>query len=92
VNQSVRVFLAKYFKGLSNFNFAIGAILNLLFEFQRFGKGSGNKRDKARGVKDQLILIVFSVCDLKAHRARERLGDTIFLAWLVNEHKVVVSK
>jgi hypothetical protein len=33
VNQSARAFLAEYFESLGNFDFAIGAILNLLFEF-----------------------------------------------------------
>jgi hypothetical protein len=52
VNQSARAFLIEHFEGLSNFDFAIGAILNFLFEFQRFGKGSSGKHDKAREVKD----------------------------------------
>jgi hypothetical protein len=47
VNQSVRAFLAKHFQGLDNFDFAIGAVSNLLFECQGFGKGSGSKRDEA---------------------------------------------
>jgi hypothetical protein len=42
VNQSARSFLTKYFKGLGDFNFAIGAISNFLFEFQRFSKGGGS--------------------------------------------------
>jgi hypothetical protein len=32
VNQSARAFLAEYFEGLSNFNFTIGAVSNLLFK------------------------------------------------------------
>jgi hypothetical protein len=48
VNQSVRAFPVEYFEGLSNFDFAIGAISNLLFKFQRFGKSSSGKRDKVK--------------------------------------------
>jgi hypothetical protein len=33
VNQSARAFLVEYFKDLGNFDFAIGTISNLLFEF-----------------------------------------------------------
>jgi hypothetical protein len=84
VNQSARAFFAEYFEGLGDFNFAIRAISNLLFEFRRFGKDGGSKRGEAKGVKDQLILIVFSICDLKAYQARERISNTVFLAWLVN--------
>jgi hypothetical protein len=68
VNQSARAFLAEYLEGLSNFDFAIRAILNLLFKFQRFGKGGGGKRGQVRGVKDPLIPIVFSIHDLEARR------------------------
>jgi hypothetical protein len=46
VNQLVRAFFTKHFKGLSNFDFTIGAVSNLLFECQGFGKGSGSKRNK----------------------------------------------
>jgi hypothetical protein len=46
VNQFTRAFLAEYFKGLSDFNFAIGAVSNLLFKCRGFGKGSGGKHDK----------------------------------------------
>jgi hypothetical protein len=84
VNQSVRAFLAKYFESLSNFDFTIEAILNLLFESQRFGESGGGKRDEVFRIKNQLVPVVFSVRDLEAHRARERIGTIIFLAWLVN--------
>jgi hypothetical protein len=47
VNQSARIFLAKYFEGLSNFDFAIGAVSNLLFKCRRLGEGSGSKHNKA---------------------------------------------
>jgi hypothetical protein len=84
VNQSARAFLAKNFKSLSDFNFAIGAVSNLLFECWGFGKGGGGKRDKAFGIEYQLIPIIFSVRDLEARGTRERVSDTVFLAWLVN--------
>jgi hypothetical protein len=84
VNQSVRAFLTKYFEGLSDFDFAIGAVLNLLFECRGFGKGGGSKCGEAFRVQNQLILIVFGVRDLEARGTRERVGDTIFLARLVN--------
>jgi hypothetical protein len=42
VNQSARSFLMEYFKGLGDFDFAIGAISNFLFEFQRFSEGGGS--------------------------------------------------
>jgi hypothetical protein len=84
VNQSARAFLAKDFEGLSNFNFVIGAVSNLLFECQGFGKGSGGKRDEAFRVQNQLILIVFSIHNLEARGTRERVSDTVFLARLVN--------
>jgi hypothetical protein len=84
INQSARAFLAKYFESLSNFNFMIGAILNLLFECRGFGEGGGGKCDKAFGVKDQLILIILSIGGLEAQGPRERAGNTIFLARLVN--------
>jgi hypothetical protein len=42
----------EYFKSLSDFDFAIGAILNLLFEYWWFGKGGSSKHDKMREVKD----------------------------------------
>jgi hypothetical protein len=84
VNLSTRAFLAKYFKGLDDFDFAIGAVLNLLFECQGFGEGSGSKRDEAFRVHNQLIQIVFRVCDLEAQGTRERVGNTVFLARLVN--------
>jgi hypothetical protein len=84
VNQSARAFLAKYFKGLGNFDFAIGAVSNFLFEFRRFGKDSGGKRGEAFGIKNQLVLVVFSISDLEACRTRERVGNTVLLAWLVN--------
>jgi hypothetical protein len=84
VNQSVRTFFAEYFKSLSDFDLTIGAVSNLLFEFQRFGKSGGGKRGKVREVKDQLIPIVFSVRDLEMYRVRERISNTVFLAWLVN--------
>jgi hypothetical protein len=50
VNQSARAFLAKDFKSLSNFDFAIGAVSNLLFECQGFGEGRCSKRDEVLGV------------------------------------------
>jgi hypothetical protein len=84
VNQSTRAFLAEYFKGLSNFGFAIGAISNLLFECRGFSKSGGSKRDEAFGVQNQLVPIIFSVRDLEARGTRERVGDTVFLARLVN--------
>jgi hypothetical protein len=84
VNQSARAFLTKYFKGLDNFNFAIRAISNLLFMFRRFGKGSGGKCNKAIGVKNQLVPIVLGIHNLEACRTRERVGNTIFLAQLMN--------
>jgi hypothetical protein len=84
VNQSVRAFLTEYFKGLSDFNFVIGAISNFLFECREFGKGGGGKRDKAFRVQNQLVPIVFRVRDLEARGTRERIGNTVFLARLVN--------
>jgi hypothetical protein len=83
VNQSARAFLAKDFKGLSDFDFAIGAVSNLLFECRGFGKGRGSKRDEAFRVQNQLVLIIFSVRDLEARGTRKRVGDTVFLAQLV---------
>jgi hypothetical protein len=50
VNQSARAFLAENFEGLSDFDFAIGAVSNLLFECWGFGEGGGSKRDEAFGV------------------------------------------
>jgi hypothetical protein len=84
VNQSARAFLAKEFESLGDFDFAIGAVLNLLFECRRFGEGGGSKRDEAFGVQDQLIPIVFSIRDLEARGTREGVSDTVFLARLVN--------
>jgi hypothetical protein len=84
VNQSARAFLAEDFESLGNFDFAIWAVSNLLFECRGFGKGGGSKRDKAFRVQDQLIPIVFSVRDLEARGTRERVGNTVFLARLVN--------
>jgi hypothetical protein len=84
VNQSARAFLAKDFEDLSNFDFAIGAVSNLLFECRGFGEGGGSKRDEAFGVQNQLVPIIFSVRDLEARGTRERVGDTVFLARLVN--------
>jgi hypothetical protein len=84
VNQSARAFLLEDFESLGDFNFAIGTVSNLLFECRGFGKGGGGKRDEAFGVEHQLIPIVFSVRDLEARGTRERVGDTVFLAWLVN--------
>jgi hypothetical protein len=78
VDQSARAFFTKYFESLSDFDFTIEAISNLLFKFWRFGKGNGSKCNKMRGIKDQLIPIVFSIRDLKACRARERVCDTVF--------------
>jgi hypothetical protein len=83
VNQSARAFLTKDFKGLSNFDFAIRAVSNLLFECRGFGEGGGSKGDKAFRVQNQLIPIVFSVRDLEARGTRERVGNTVFLARLV---------
>jgi hypothetical protein len=80
VNQSARAFLVEYFESLGSFNFTIGAVSNLLFECRRFGKGSGGKCDEAFGVQDQLIPIIFSVCDLKTQEMRERVSNTVFLA------------
>jgi hypothetical protein len=80
VNQSARAFLAKDFEGLSDFDFAIGAVSDFLFECWGFGKGGGGKHDKAFRVQNQLIPIVFSVRDLEARGTRERIGDTVFLA------------
>jgi hypothetical protein len=84
VNQSMRAFLVKNFESLDNFDFAIGAVLNLLFECQGFGKGGGGKCDEAFRVEDQLVPIIFSVRDLEAQGTRERIGNTIFLIQLVN--------
>jgi hypothetical protein len=84
VNQSARTFLTEHFEGLGDFDFAIGAVSNLLFKCRGFGKGSGGKRYKAFRVKDKLIPIIFSVHDLETQGVRERVGNTIFLAWLVN--------
>jgi hypothetical protein len=52
VNQSVRAFLAEYFEGLSNFDFVIRAVSNLLFECWGLGEGGGGKRNEAFGVQD----------------------------------------
>jgi hypothetical protein len=52
VNQSARAFLAKYFKGLGNFDFAIRAVSNLLFECRGFGKGGGSKCNEAFQIED----------------------------------------
>jgi hypothetical protein len=84
VNQSARAFLTENFEGLSDFNFAIGAVSNLLFECRGFGEGGGSKCSEAFGVQNQLIPIVFSVHDLETQGMRERVGNTIFLARLVN--------
>jgi hypothetical protein len=84
VDQSARIFLAKDFKGLSDFDFAIGAVSNFLFECRGFGEGCGGKRDKAFGVQNQLVPIVFSVRNLEARGTRERVSNTVFLAWLVD--------
>jgi hypothetical protein len=84
VNQSARAFLAKDFEGLGDFDFAIRGVSNFLFECWGLGKGGSGKRNEAFRVQNQLILIVFSVCDLEARGMRERVGDTVFLAWLVN--------
>jgi hypothetical protein len=83
VDQSARAFLAKDFEGLSDFDFAIGAVSNLLFECRGFGEGGGSKRDKAFGVQNQLIPVIFGVRDLEARGMRERVGDTVFLARFV---------
>jgi hypothetical protein len=83
VNQSARAFLAENFEGLGDFDFAIGAVSNLLFEYWGFGKGGGGKCDEAFGVEHQLIPIIFSVRDLEARGTRERVCDTVFLARLV---------
>jgi hypothetical protein len=48
----VRAFLVEYFESLGNFNFAIGAISNFLFEAWRFGKGSGSKHDEVFRVEN----------------------------------------
>jgi hypothetical protein len=84
VNQFARAFLVKNFEGLGDFDFAIGAVLNFLFECRRFGKGGSGKRNEAFRVQNQLISIVFSVRDLEARGMRERVGNTVFLARLVN--------
>jgi hypothetical protein len=84
VNQSMRAFLAENFEGLSHFDFAIGAVSNFLFECWGFGKGGSSKHDKTFRVEDQLVPVVFSVCDLEAQGVRERIGDIIFLARLVD--------
>jgi hypothetical protein len=84
VNQSARAFLAKDFEGLGDFNFAIRAVSNFLFECRGFGEGGGGKRNEAFRVQNLLIPIVFSVHDLKAREMRERVGDTVFLIRLVN--------
>jgi hypothetical protein len=83
VNQSTRAFLTEDFESLGNFDFAIGAVSNLLFECWGFGEGGGGKRDEAFGVQNQLILIIFSVRDLEARGMRKRVCDTVFLARLV---------
>jgi hypothetical protein len=70
VNQSARAFLAKYFEGLGDFDFAIRAVSNFLFECRRFGKGSGSKCDEAIRIEDQLIPIILSIGDLKVCRTR----------------------
>jgi hypothetical protein len=66
VNQSARAFLAKHFEGLGNFDFAIGAVSDFLFKCRGFGKVSGGERNEAFGAENQLIPIVFSVCNLEA--------------------------
>jgi hypothetical protein len=83
VNQSARAFLAKDFESLGDFDFAIGAVSNFLFECRGFSEGEGSKRDKTFGVEYQLVPIIFGVRDLEARGTRERVGDTIFLARLV---------
>jgi hypothetical protein len=83
VNQSARAFLTEDFESLSNFDFAIGAVSNLLFECWGFGEGGGSKRDETFRVEHQLVPIIFGVRDLEARGMRERVGDTIFLARLV---------
>jgi hypothetical protein len=80
VNQSARAFLAEYFEGLGDFDFAIGAVSNLLFECRGVGEGGGGKRNKAFGVQNQLVPIIFGVRDLEARGTRKRVGDTVFLA------------
>jgi hypothetical protein len=84
VDQFVRAFLTEYFESLGDFDFLIGAVSNFLFECWRFGKSGGSKHDETFRVKYQLIPIIFSICDLKTQEARERVGYTVFLAWLVN--------
>jgi hypothetical protein len=84
INQSARAFFAKDFEGLSNFDFAIGAVLNLLFECWWFGESNGGKCSEAFGIQDQLIPIVFGIRDLEARGTRERVSNTVFLARLVN--------
>jgi hypothetical protein len=51
VNQSARAFLAKDSESLGDFDFAIGAVSNFLFECRRFGEGRGSKRDETFGVE-----------------------------------------
>jgi hypothetical protein len=84
VNQSARAFLAEDFEGLSDFDFAIGAVSNFLFECRGLGEGGGSKCNEAFGVQNQLVPIIFSIRDLEAQGTRERVGDTVFLARLVN--------
>jgi hypothetical protein len=84
VNQSTRAFLAEDFESLSDFDFAIGAVSNLLFECRGFGEGGGSKRDEAFGVQNQLVPIIFGVRNLEVRGTRERVSDTVFLARLVN--------
>jgi hypothetical protein len=84
VNQSARAFLAENFEGLGDFGFAIGAVSNFLFECWGFGKGSGGKRGEAFRIQNQLIPIIFSVRDLEVRGTRERVGNTVFLARLMN--------
>jgi hypothetical protein len=83
VNQSTRAFFTEDFEGLSDFDFAIGAVSNFLFECREFGEGGGSKRDEVLGVQNQLVPVIFGVRDLEARGTRERVGDTVFLAWLV---------
>jgi hypothetical protein len=69
---------------LGDFDFVIGAVSNFLFECQGLGEGGSGKRDEVFRVQNQLISIVFSICDLEVRGTRERVSDTVFLARLVN--------
>jgi hypothetical protein len=52
VDQPAGAFFAKHFESLGNFNFAIGAVSNFLFEHRGFSEGSSSKRGKALGIED----------------------------------------